>query len=102
MSVEETAVFWDLHSTSIQGRLSRVRMAHEAAAAIRIDTTLEALRQGLQTLFGMADEQRQQMGRNGICLVREKFHWPTIACRMRAVYDWVVGGGQPPPTVRLD
>lgn len=71
----------------------------DANAALRIEAAPESIAQGLRDLFQATDSTLQSMGANGRRLVAEVFAWPKIARDMKAVYDWVLGGGPPPPTV---
>jgi hypothetical protein len=50
----------------------------------------------------MSDDDRAAMGARGRTLIATKFCWPRIGEQMRAVYDWVLGAGAPPQTIRLD
>ena len=71
-------------------------------AAIEIGKSDEEISAGLKRLAEMSDEDRRVTGDRGRTLVATKFSWPQIGRQMRAVYDWVVGGGAVPETVRLD
>lgn len=73
-----------------------------AGAAIEIGVTAELIANGLQQLQQMSESDRRAMGAKGKELVAEKFSWPRIGEQMRAVYEWVLGGGPPPETVRLN
>ena len=73
----------------------------EANAALRIGTSPEEIAAGLKQLAEMSDNDRAAMGTRGRALVATKFSWPRIGEQMRAVYEWVLGGGAPPETVRL-
>src|SRR5215471_9614923 len=73
-----------------------------AEAALRIGSSAGEIGPGLNQLFKMSDDDRAAMGTRGRTLVAMKFSWPRIGERMRAVYDWVVGAGAPPDTIRLD
>jgi len=73
-----------------------------AEAALRIGSSAGEIGPGLNQLFRMSDDDRAAMGTRGRTLVAMKFSWPRIGEGMRAVYDWVVGGGAPPDTIRLD
>jgi poly(glycerol-phosphate) alpha-glucosyltransferase len=42
------------------------------------------------------------MGERGRRLVEERFSWAKIARQMKAVYEWVLGGGPRPECVRTD
>jgi poly(glycerol-phosphate) alpha-glucosyltransferase len=74
----------------------------EANAALRIGTTGEEIAAGLKQLDEMSDNDRSQMGNRGRTLVATRFSWPRIGEQMRAVYKWVLGGGAPPETIKLD
>ena len=73
----------------------------EANAALRIGTTSEEIAAGLRQLVEMSGDDREAMGTRGRTLVSTKFSWPQIGEQMRAAYEWVLGGGQTPETVRL-
>ncbi len=72
-----------------------------AGAALQIGAGPEEIAAGLKQLTKMNDEDRRAMGDRGRTLVSTKFSWPRIGEQMRSVYDWVLGGGPAPPTVRL-
>jgi poly(glycerol-phosphate) alpha-glucosyltransferase len=65
-------------------------------AAIPIETAVESIAEGLETLFSMSESDLHAMGAKGRALVEERFTWQTIAAQMREVYDWMLGGGTPP------
>ena len=73
-----------------------------ANAALRIGTTPEDIAAGLKQLGEMSDNDRSQMGIRGRALVATKFSWPRIGEQMRAIYEWVLGGGPVPKSIRLD
>ena len=72
-----------------------------AGAALQIGAGPEEIAAGLKQVTKMNDEDRRAMGDRGRTLVSTKFSWPRIGEQMRSVYDWVLGGGPAPPTVRL-
>ena len=72
-----------------------------AGAALRVGTTPEQIAAGLKQLAEMSDDDRRAMGACGRTLVATKFSWPQIGEQMRSVYDWVLGGGATPESVRL-
>jgi len=72
-----------------------------AGAALEIGTTPETIAAGLRQLMEMSESEREAMGSRGRALVEAKFSWPRIGEQMRAVYEWVLGGGKPPECVRL-
>jgi len=72
-----------------------------AGAALQIGTEPEEIVTGLKQLSEMSDGDRRAMGDRGRTLVATKFSWPRIGEQMRSVYDWMLGGGPTPQTVRL-
>jgi len=74
----------------------------EANAALRIGRTPEEIAAGLKVLREMSDNDRSQMGDRGRALVATSFSWSQIGKQMRAVFEWLVGSGPPPETIRLD
>jgi glycosyltransferase involved in cell wall biosynthesis len=73
-----------------------------AVAALQIGTTSTEIAAGLEEVIKMNDADRKAMGARGRALVAEKFSWPRVGQQMRAVYEWVLGGGTWPETVRFD
>src|SRR6266576_3098339 len=67
-----------------------------AHAALRVGPGPEEIADGLKTIIEMSDNDRRAMGARGRELVATKFSWPRVGEQMRAVYDWVLGGGAPP------
>jgi poly(glycerol-phosphate) alpha-glucosyltransferase len=70
-----------------------------AGAAIEVEPDENSLTEGLGALLSATDEQRADMGRRGLELVKRKFTWPQVAAEMHAVYRWLAGGGSPPACV---
>jgi len=68
----------------------------DAGAAIRVKPNAESIGVGLEMLASMNDQDLSAMGAAGRALVEEKFTWPKVAADMRRVYEWCIGGGQPP------
>ncbi len=73
-----------------------------AGAALQIGTTSKEIAAGLKQLIEMSDDDRKAMGASGRALVAEAFSWARIGEQMRSVYEWMLGGGTRPETVRLD
>jgi poly(glycerol-phosphate) alpha-glucosyltransferase len=73
-----------------------------ADAAIRIETSVESIAEGLGTLFSMNDADLMTMGAKGRGLVEERFTWKSVASQMREVYDWMLGGGVAPSSVIME
>ncbi len=72
-----------------------------AQAAWRTDTSPEGIAETLQSLLAAPDADRIAKGQNGRKLVQDRFSWPMVASQMKQVYDWLLGGGAPPPSVRV-
>lgn len=73
----------------------------EARAAMRLASDPNGMSRDLASFLGLDRTRLAEMGRNGLRLVEDRFDWPSVAARMRAVYTWLVAGGTPPPTVRF-
>jgi poly(glycerol-phosphate) alpha-glucosyltransferase len=67
-----------------------------AGAALRIETNPASIAEGLRELIRMTDGERVAMGERGRALVADQFAWPKIAHQMKAVYEWMLGGGPKP------
>jgi len=72
-----------------------------AGAALQTGTTSKQIAARLKQLIEMSDDDRKAMGARGRALVAETFSWPRIGEQMRWVYEWVLGGGTAPETIRL-
>lgn len=71
-----------------------------AQAAIHIDTAPQSITAGIHQLVGLSDAERLAMGQRGRQLVEERFTWRHVASQLRDVYQWILGGGSPPETIR--
>jgi glycosyltransferase involved in cell wall biosynthesis len=67
-----------------------------ANAAIRIETGVESITQGLRELFDSSPSTLRALGDNGHRLVAEKFTWPVLGREMTNLYEWMLGGNVPP------
>jgi glycosyltransferase involved in cell wall biosynthesis len=72
-----------------------------AGAALQIGTAPEEIVAGLKQLIEMNDDDRRAVGDRGRNLVATKFSWSRIGEQMRSVYEWILGGGATPDSVRL-
>jgi glycosyltransferase involved in cell wall biosynthesis len=72
-----------------------------AGAALQIGTGPKEIAAGLKELIEMSDDDRRAVGDRGRTLVATKFSWPRIGEQMRSVYEWILGGGTTPESVRL-
>ena len=73
-----------------------------AEAALRIGFNVDEIAAGLKRVVEMSDDDRAAMGSRGRTLVAADFSWPRIGEQMRTIYEWVLGRGAPPETIRLD
>lgn len=70
-----------------------------AEAAIRINTDIESITEGLRSLLSAPSSSLTTMGAAGRTLVEQQFTWPSITTQMKQVYDWALGGGDKPESV---
>jgi poly(glycerol-phosphate) alpha-glucosyltransferase len=73
-----------------------------ANAAIRIETNVQSIVQGLEQLVRSESSDLSALGINGRSLICERFTWPKIATDMRSVYEWMVGVRSIPSFVRVN
>lgn len=72
-------------------------------AAIQIKADPDDIHDKLRKVFSMNSEDLQNIGLNGLNLVKSKYTWSQIAVNMAAVYSWILNpGSQPPACVRFD
>jgi poly(glycerol-phosphate) alpha-glucosyltransferase len=71
-------------------------------SAIRIETTVESIGDGLSMLMKHSDHDRIAMGNRGKELVCQKFTWPEVAKQVRDLSHWAIHGGAPPECLRFD
>ena len=64
-----------------------------------IDIGVEPLAAALREATLLSDQEREEMGRRGRRLVREKYSWPQIGRDMLAAYQWVLGQAPRPACV---
>lgn len=77
---------------------------HELAAAggaVEVSPDQAAVEAGLKRLLELSEAQRIDMGRRGMDLVSGSYTWPAIARQMLQVYEWLLGAGPVPGTVKL-
>lgn len=70
-----------------------------AGAALLIEPGAESIARALEDVFRAPPATLRTMGDKGRELVRDRFAWPNVASEMKAVYDWVLGGGSKPSCV---
>lgn len=72
-----------------------------AAAALPAPPDPAALAAVLQRLFSLSPSDCAAMGAAGQALVRQRYSWPVVAEQTRALYSWILGGGERPGFVEL-
>ena len=77
-----------------------LREGFAAGAALQIGTSPGEIAAGLKQLIEMSGEDRRAMGDRGRTLAATKFSWPRIGEQMRSIYEWILGGGIAPETIR--
>ena len=74
----------------------------EAGAALRIAAPgATEIRNSLEQLFWTPASILRAMGLRGRELARQKYSWAIVAREMKLVYEWVLGGGEPPASVMI-
>ena len=68
-------------------------------AAMRIETNVESISQGLRELFQAPSSRLQALGASGHQLVCEQFAWPVLGREMAGLYRWILGGGDKPACI---
>jgi len=64
-----------------------------------VDIGVEPLVAAISEATRCTTSELRAMGERGRRLVEERFSWPKIARQMKAVYEWVLGGGPRPEWV---
>ncbi|OHB76979.1 MAG: hypothetical protein A2Z25_02645 [Planctomycetes bacterium RBG_16_55_9] len=92
---------WAYRLPVIMTRECNIPEGFEADAALDIRPDVESITEGLMGFLCLSESEREQMGRNGLELVRSRYSWPKIAAQMVDVYKWVLGQSPKPECVRL-
>ena len=66
-----------------------------------IDVGVEPLAEALREATNMSDAQRTELGLRGREYVERELSWARAAADMRAVYEWMLKAGTPPPCVLM-
>lgn len=75
--------------------------AYAAGAALEIQHDELSMSAQLIYLMEMSDEERRKMGEKGFELVKSRFTWNEVSSKMISVYDWILGGGEPPECIQF-
>ena len=93
---------WSYAKPVLMTRECNLAEGFSAEAALRIGFSADEISAGLKQLAEMSDDDRAAMGTRGRTLVATKFSWPRIGQQMHTIYEWLLGSGAPPETLRLD
>ncbi len=99
MSVLEA---WSYGLPVIMTRQCNIPKGFDADAALDIRPDVESITERLRFFFGLSEDMRKDMGRNGLELVKSQYSWPKIAAEIVDVYKWVLGQSPKPESVRLE
>ncbi len=91
---------WSYGVPVLMSRACNLPEGFDAGAACPGGPDVASLAAGLEELCGLRDSARAAMGQKGLCLVRERFTWQSVAERMMAVHRWLVQGGSAPDCVK--
>jgi len=67
-----------------------------------IPVGVDPLRKTLPKALALSDAERRAMGLRGRRLIEEKYSWDGVAKSMKTLYEWMLGGGNPPGFMRFD
>ncbi len=70
-----------------------------ANAGIQIGINQAQIVPGLLRLFSLSQAERNEMGRQGLRLISERFSWEHISAELLAVSEWVLHGGATPESI---
>jgi poly(glycerol-phosphate) alpha-glucosyltransferase len=65
-------------------------------AALRVETNVESIKEGLAGFWEMSGAQQSAMGARGYGLTAQRYAWPRIAEQTEELYRWLLGGGSKP------
>lgn len=71
-----------------------------AGVAIAARPTRESVREALTHLLDMSSEEADSMGDQAHRFIADGYTWEHVATKMMQVYQWMLGGGSPPDSVR--
>jgi glycosyltransferase involved in cell wall biosynthesis len=99
MSVLEA---WAFRLPVIMTRECNLPTGFSEGAAFEVTSSQASIARALETVFTMPVKRLASIGEAGRCLVERQFSWPHIAGAIAEIYDWAIGGGQPPGHVVMD
>ena len=65
-------------------------------ATVECEPNEQSIQTGLESLFGLDEPARCEMGLSARELTEQKFAWPVVSTQMIEVYQWLLGEAPPP------
>lgn len=90
---------WSFSRPALLTSACNLPEAFEHGAAVKIEPDANSIAGALEEMTVASASELESIGAAGRRLVEERFTWNHVAARMRAVYEWLLGGGPPPPEV---
>ncbi len=64
-----------------------------------ISNDQDTINQTLEAAVSLSEQERMQMGMNGMKLIKEKYSVGVIGMKMKQLYEWILNGGDKPEFV---
>jgi glycosyltransferase involved in cell wall biosynthesis len=74
----------------------------DAGVAIKVDTDVDSVAEGLVTLFGISQQCLAEVSARALRLIKERFTPEHMGRQMADVYRWAIGGGPTPSCIVSD
>lgn len=78
-----------------------LEVGYDIGAAIKIDTTVSGVQEGLIKLFNSTEEDLNNIGIKGFELVKSEYTWDKVGSKMEELYLWIRGEIEKPDFVKL-
>jgi len=73
----------------------------QARAGFEVPPTPDDLAGAIRSMLCASDQDRAAMGARGRELILSTYTWAKVAAQFKQLYEWTVGGGEPPSFVRM-
>lgn len=93
---------WSYGLPVIMTRQCNIPGGFDNEAALDVRPDVESITEGLRDFFCLSENKREDMGRNGLELVKSRYSWSKVAAEMLGVYQWILGRSSKPECVRLE
>lgn len=67
-----------------------------------VSSDVDSIANAIADACAQPPEMLQEKGLRGRIMVKRMYSWPNIAKEMKLVYEWMLGGGQPPGCIMFD